>query len=378
MQSSIFFEFASDDLLRGTLIVINLLLLISLLIRFEWPLIQKKLQRSKQRSRHTENNVKFNVIGDSTHQSITLENEEKQFTLENEEEFTLENEELLYNKSYLEPLKSSLRASAVSIKNMKTEEEKYFNNDDDLAAHTFVTNKQSISTHNVQYRERIEFYKAFFSTSVHVNPNRRHWRIQRPVDHTIPVLLRYRYILYFPQIIFILSGVAHWITNVCDILNYGFPIYEIILSLSLWCTVDVVVLSCGGSMILHDCLEVQTSLNGYEYKCVYCCWCDLSILKAANCCTYDNQKSLFLCHWKFMKIVITMICPLLIVAVFIITENLNGVIPVNINEHLTMIKIGDISDFTCDFINDLSLYSVACTRIVLSYSILIFTATYIG
>ena len=201
---------------------------------------------------------------------------------------------------------------------------------------------------------------------------------------------RYRYILYFPMIIYIIFGIVTLVLSqirsdideIYTFIMYGYPGLEIILSIVLWCQIDIVILSCGGSHIVEECLEVQISANGHEYKCIYCCWCDCAVLRFCNSCTHDNGYSLFKCHHKFMKILICLICPLLTIVYYITSE----IQPVY-NE-LTNIKIGDLRQREPDHnndpppwlqdINNAQLYTLVFVIVSALYMILIFTAIYIG
>jgi len=193
------------------------------------------------------------------------------------------------------------------------------------------------------------------------------------------VRYRYRYILYFPCMVYCVLGIVCLVLRDTDYiyLLFGYPVLQIALSIVLWCQIDIVILSCGGAHIVEECLEVQISANGDEYKCIYCCWCDCAVLRFCNSCTFDNGFSLFKCHHKFLKVLICLICPLLTSVYYIIAEFHQ------IYHPLIETKIGFLNEHNASpqwlqAVNDWSVYWLIFIIVSVLYIILMFTATYIG
>merc|ERR1712228_719659 len=191
---------------------------------------------------------------------------------------------------------------------------------------------------------------------------------------------RYRYILYFPLIIFCIFGAISLIVTTLDedielyiYVIYVYPALEVILSIVLWCQIDIIILSCGGAHIVEECLEVQISANGHDYKCIYCCCCDCAVLRFCNFCSYDNGFSLFKCHHKLLKIIICLINPMLTMLYYVISE-IDA-----IRKPLMSTQIGHIfGSNMIQLIDKSAVYWLIFGIISVLYIVFMFTAIYIG
>ena len=149
---------------------------------------------------------------------------------------------------------------------------------------------------------------------------------------------RYRYILYFPILVHLIFGLVSVVLGEWVYIIYAYPLIELILGFSLWCYVDIVILSCGGAHIVQESLEVQISAQDSYYRCVYCCCCRRNhfsiccercceqfcdrFFKAnqIQCCSFDNSYSLHRCHLALLKIILCVVSPLLLAAIGVITS----------------------------------------------------------